>query len=88
MGCNLNNDNDTSSCIRYQPPTGSGGVTMEFTEYPLHVSRTGNYNILNREGVAVMYPSIEVYNSGTYFPTSANCGKPTRPAQYLSLIHI
>ena len=47
MGCNLNNDNDTSSCIRYQPPTGSGGVTMEFTEYPLHVSRTGNYNILN-----------------------------------------
>ena len=83
MGCNLNNDNDTDSCIRYQAPSGSGGVTTEFTEYPTHVSRTGNYNILGREGIAVMYPSIEVYTGGsTYFPTSANCGKPTRPAQF------
>ena len=69
----------TSNCAKYRP---GEGVTFEFREYPPAQIRTGNYNIPDRDGNAVMYNSIEVTPptgrvAGTQLEASsgANCGK-------------
>ena len=69
----------TSNCAKYRP---GEGVTFEFREYPPAQIRTGNYNIPDRDGNAVMYNSIEVTPPtgrvpGTQLEASsgANCGK-------------
>ena len=60
MGCNPWKTNVANTCVAYQSGTGDG-VTIEFNEYPLNVIRgNGAYNIPQREGSVVMYPSVKI----------------------------
>ena len=78
MGCDPWNNNSLDSCIAYQPGTGDG-VSVEFTEHPLNAIRSnGAYNIPDREGIAVMYPSIILTGNPVVNNSSSNCGKVTR----------
>ena len=69
-------------CQRYLPQSVSSGVgvSTEYIEYPQTRFRNGNYNIPDRTGDAVMYPSIFVaYDSQNSQAgdanTGSNCGK-------------
>ena len=78
MGCNPWDNKLTTSCIAYQPGDGSG-VTIEFTEYPQSPVRADcSYNIPDREGSAVMYPSIVLCGSPIVNNSPGNCGKLNR----------
>ena len=77
MGCNPWKTNVANTCVAYQSGTGDG-VTIEFNEYPLNVIRgNGAYNIPQREGSVVMYPSVKIGPSNTLQPwaSAGNCGK-------------
>lgn len=69
-------------CQRYLPQSVSAGVgvSTEYIEYPRTQFRDGNYNIPDRTGDAVMYPSTLVgFDEETGDPldidTGTNCGK-------------
>ena len=61
---------NTNHCFTNRP---GEGVSLEFKETPAALIRTGNYNIPDRDGNAVMYSSIAL--TDPVGASAANCGK-------------
>ena len=74
-------------CGRYVPDAADRKVDVDFTEYPLSPIRSsGSYQIEKRDGIAVMYPSVEISAdpvSGTFPNDGGQCGKAFKVAPCL-----
>jgi len=73
--CQESGGSNREHCYYYTP--SSGGVTLDFIEYPIATIREGsnNYNLPDRRDNHVMYPSTTVTYDAAEGPPTGVCGK-------------